>query len=71
MVQNELHNILKAGDKLTIRELRELLQPIYVRYGIHRKPKSTDLALLGVKTKRAIITKEGQRFEGIRIIEIS
>lgn len=68
MIHYEIHNILKPGGKLTIKELREFHHPIYTRYGIHRKPKTTDLQMFDFKIKRITIAKDGKRQEAVMFI---
>ena len=71
MIQNDLIEIFHVGDRYSIADVKRMLQTVYNKNEINKKAKSTDLALLGVKTKRSIITKEGRRSEGIRIIGIN
>ncbi len=71
MIHDEIKLLFHTGDRLSIREVKQLLQMAYNRNEINKKAKSTDLALFGIKTKRSIIAKDGRRVEGIRIIKIS
>ena len=71
MIRDDIKQLFHLGDRLTINEVKLMLQAVYDRNDIIKKAKSTDLALLGVKTKRAIITKDGRRAEGIRVIRIT
>lgn len=68
MIQQKLQQILHKGDKYTRAEIRTLLQSLYIKYGIQRKPKATDLSLLGLKTKRTTIVTDGKRHEAVLII---
>ena len=70
MIHDEIKLLFHTGDRLSIREVKQMLQMAYDRNEINKKAKSTDLALLGIKTKRSIISKDGRRLEGVRIIKI-
>lgn len=65
----ELRNTIHIGDRMSNAEARHLLQRLYDKYQIERKARTTDLALFGIITKRSIITKDGQRKEGIKVIK--
>lgn len=58
------------GDRISIREVKQMLQAVYDRNEINTKAKSTDLVLFGIKTKRSIIKIDGRRVEGVKIIMI-
>lgn len=68
MIQQELQLLIHAGDRLTNANVRQILQGLYNRYNIKRKAKATDITLFGFVTKRAVISIDGKRNEGIRII---
>lgn len=68
MITQDLHNIYKSGDKVTIKELNKTLQSLYDKYQIKKKAKSTDILLFGFRTKRATMAKDGKRQEGVMII---
>ena len=70
MIHDEIKLLFHTGDRLSIREVKQMLQMAYDRNEINKKAKSTDLALFGIKTKRSIISKDGRRLEGVRIIKI-
>ena len=71
MILDDIKHLFHLGDRLSIREVKRMLQAVYDRNEVDTKAKSTDLALFGIKTKRSIIAKDGRRVEGIRIIKIS
>lgn len=68
MIQQELQLLIHTGDRLTNANVRRILQCLYDRYNIKRKAKATDITLFGFVTKRAIISVDGKRNEGIQII---
>lgn len=68
MIQEELQQLIHAGDRLTNANVRRILQGLYDRYNIKRKARATDITLFGFVTKRAIISIDGKRNEGIQII---
>lgn len=55
MIQQEILQLFTKGERVTNAEVRRRLQTIYDRYNINRKPKTTDLLLYGIKTKRVAI----------------
>ena len=55
MIQQEILQLFNNGERVTNAEVRRRLQIIYDRYSINRKPKTTDLRLYGIKTKRVAI----------------
>lgn len=68
MIQTELQQIVHTGDRLTNAEVRRLLQGLYDRHNIRKRARATDITLFGFTTKRAIISVDGKRNEGIQII---
>ena len=68
MIQQELQLLIHTGDRLTNAQVRRILQGLYDRYNIKRKAKATDITLFGFVTKRAIISIDGERNEGIQVI---
>ena len=68
MIQQELRNIIHAGDRLTNSEVRTILQSLYDKHQIKKRARATDIILFGFLTKRAIIMRDGKRNEGIRIL---
>ena len=70
MIRNDLLQLFHVKDRYTIVEIKQMLQSVYDNHSISNKAKSTDLALFGVKAKRAIISKDGKRYEGLEITEI-
>ena len=70
MILDEIKHLFHLGDRLSIKEVKQMLQAVYNRNEINTKAKSTDLALFGIKTHRSIIFKDGRRVEGVRIIKI-
>lgn len=55
MIQQEILQLFTNGERITNEEVRRRLQTIYDRYSINRKPKTTDLLLYGIKTRRVAI----------------
>lgn len=55
MIQTDIQQSFTHGERVTNAEVRRRLQTIYDRYSINRKPKTTDLLLYGIKTKRVAI----------------
>jgi len=55
MIQQEILQLFTNGERVTNAEVRRRLQIIYDRYSINRKPKTTDLLLYGIRTKRIAI----------------
>jgi len=55
MIQQEIQQSFTHGERITNAEVRRRLQTIYDRYSINRKPKTTDLLLYGIRTKRIAI----------------
>ena len=70
MIQNEILNTFYNGERVTNAEVRRRLQIIYDRYEIKRRPKSTDLLLYGLQTKRIAIRQGEKRIEGVSISKI-
>ena len=70
MIQKELQQIIHTGDRLTNSEVRKVLQSRDDKYQIKKKARATDILLLGILSKRAIIMKDGKRNEGMRIVGI-
>ncbi len=70
MIRNDLLQLFHVKDRYTIVEIKQMLQTVYNNHSLNNKAKSTDLALFGVKAKRAIISKNGKRHEGLEITEI-
>lgn len=68
MIQQELQQLIHTGDRLTNAQVRRILQGLYDRYNIKRKARATDITLFGFVSKRAIISIDGKRNEGIQII---
>lgn len=68
MIHQEIHQLIRVGDRLPNAEVRRLLQGLYDKYKIKRKAKATDVTFFGFITKRTIISVDGKRKEGIRII---
>ena len=68
MIQQELQLLIHTGERLTNAQVRQILQGLYDKYNIKRKAKATDITLFGFVTKRAIISVDGKRNEGIQII---
>lgn len=68
MIQQEIQQSFTHGERVTNAEVRRRLQIIYDRYNINRKPKTTDLLLYGIKTKRATIRGGEKRLEGVAIL---
>ncbi len=68
MIQNEILSIFNNGERITNEEVRRRLQTIYDRYSINRMPKTTDLLLYGIKTKRVAIKQGEKRLEGVAIL---
>lgn len=68
MIQQELQLLIHIGDRFTNAQVRRILQDLYDKYNIKRKAKATDITLFGFVTKRAIISIDGKRNEGIQII---
>ena len=71
MIQDEIKHLFHLGDRLSIKEVRRMLQAVYDKNDINKKATSTDLALFGVKATRSIIIRDGRRTEGIRVIRIT
>ena len=55
MIQQDILQLFNNGERITNEEVRRRLQRIYDIYGINRKPKTTDLLLYGIRTKRIAI----------------
>lgn len=55
MIQEDILQLFTKGERITNAEVRRRLQTIYDRYNINRKPKTTDLLLYGIRTKRIAI----------------
>lgn len=55
MIQTEILQLFNNGERITNTEVRRRLQTIYDKYNINRKPKTTDLLLYGIRTKRIAI----------------
>lgn len=68
MIHQEIHQLIRVGDRLPNAEVRRLLQGLYDKYKIKRKAKATDITIFGYITKRAIISVDGKRNEGVQII---
>jgi hypothetical protein len=68
MMEKELFELIHIGDRLTNKEVRRLLQSLYDRHNIRKRARATDITLFGIHTKRAIISIDGKRNEGIQII---
>lgn len=68
MIQTEIHQLIHVGDRLPNAEIRRLLQALYDKYNIKRKAKATDITFFGFVTQRAVISVDGKRKEGIKII---
>lgn len=66
---DEIRNIFRQGMKFSNVEVREILRKLYKQYQIEKSPKSTDLKLFGLKTKRAIVNKQDKRMEGVKILK--
>lgn len=70
MIQQELQQLIHIGDRLTNTDIRRILQIYYDRHNLGRRAKATDLSLYGFITKRSIISSNGKRMEGVRVIKI-
>ena len=68
MIQQDILQLFNNGERITNAEVRRRLQTIYDRYSINRKPKTTDLLLYGIKTKRVAIKQGEKRLEGVAIL---
>ena len=70
MIQQELQQLIHIGDRRTNTDIRRILQIHYDRHNLGRRAKATDLSLYGFITKRSIISSNGKRMEGVRVIKI-
>lgn len=68
MIQQEILQLFTKGERITSEEVRRRLQIIYDRYEIKRRPKSTDLLLYGLQTKRIAIRQGEKRLEGVLVL---
>ncbi len=70
MIQQELQQMIHIGVRLSNADIRRILQIHYDRYNFGRRAKATDLSLYGFITKRSIISSNGKRLVGVRVIKI-
>lgn len=70
MILDDIKQLFHTGDRFPLREVKRMLQTAYDKNGINKKAKTTDLVLFGVKTKRTIISNDGRRYEGVKVILI-
>lgn len=68
MIQQDILQLFNNGERVTNEEVRRRLQTIYDRYNINRKPKTTDLLLYEIKTKRVAIKQGEKRQEGVLVL---
>ena len=70
MIYHDLLELFHVGDRYSLAEVKQILQGVYDKHGLISKAKATDLLQFGFKTKRTILSKEGHRAEGFRIVEL-
>lgn len=70
MIYDDLLGLFHIGDRYSLAEVKQILQRVYDKHGLISKAKATDLLLFGFKTKRTILSKDGHRAEGLRIVEL-
>ena len=71
MIQQDILQLFNNGERVTNAEVRRRLQIIYDRYSINRKPKTTDLLLYGLQTKRIAIRQGEKRQEGVLVLYLA
>lgn len=67
-LQEEIHRIFFIGDKITNKEVKNILQRLYNKHQIDCKAQATHLKLFGFRVKRVAITKGDKRIEGLQIL---
>ena len=53
--------------RIIVKELKEKLQDIYIKYGILATAKTSDLLLFGYRMRQIIITVDGKRLNGTEL----
>lgn len=63
-----LHQIFRAGDRVSNKQLKEIIQKIYNQHGLTSyKAKGTDIKKFGFETKRCKIRVGKDRVDGVEL----
>ena len=65
MIKQELN--YAAGDRITNKELKEILQRLYDKHQIRERAKATHIVRYGYTFKRCKIRIDGKRVDGMEL----
>jgi hypothetical protein len=65
MIETYLHNKYPSGCRVSNKELKQILQMLYDRYGIKAVAKATDITRYGYSTRVCKIPTDNGRINGL------
>ena len=70
MIESDLHKRYPSGSRVTNKELKQMLQMLYDRYGIKAVATATDITRYGYNTRACKIPTDNGRINGLILIEV-
>ena len=70
MIESDLHKIYPSGSRVTNKELKQMLQMLYDRYGIKAVATATDITRYGFTVRACKVPTDEGRKNGLILIEV-
>ena len=70
MIESDLHQIYPSGSRVTNKELKQMLQMLYDRYGIKAVATATDITRYGFTARACKVPTDEGRKNGVILIEV-